>query len=79
MYMTAALTEAKSIKGQVLAKAHPQLPAVYRDQYIRSIELAIIAHESGVAEPESGPLMNQWNDWWAANKNDVHFPKNTAR
>jgi hypothetical protein len=77
-HLKLALSEAKSVRAQVLGKAHPQLPVVYREKYIRSLELAIIG-PSGVGDLDAVALRNQWNDWWAANKNDVHFPKDVLK
>jgi hypothetical protein len=76
-----ALAEARLVTSQVLAKMHPELPVVYKEKYIRCLELAIMGLESGDSRIAfaAGDTSKAWNDWWAANKNNVRFPNDVPR
>ena len=73
-----ALLEAKTIKDEVLAKAHPELPYKFRSLYQKSLELTIKAMEErdNVASFRAGQLHDEWVNWFNKNKKAI---KNAAR
>jgi len=72
-----ALSEAKLVRDDVLAKAHPQLPKKYRTLYQRSLELQVINFKIGnfKKEVEAGKLHDSWVDWININKGQVKIPR----
>jgi hypothetical protein len=71
-FLQKALGEGLLVSHNMLAKSHPKLPEVFKEKYIRSLELTT----AGEGSPEeASALINQWNDWLEANKNDLIMPK----
>lgn len=73
-----ALKEAKLVDPQVLAKAHPELPYHYQNEYIASFELyhqAIEGNMGMAAQLRSRKLWNDWSNWFNENVQDIHMPK----
>jgi hypothetical protein len=72
--LRAALGEAVFIKDSVVAKAHRELPSVFRETFVRSLESTIKDLETKRFDFESIALLKRWAYWWNANKNDVLIP-----
>ncbi len=79
--LTEALAEARVVRDEVLAKAHPDLPRVVKERYIPFLELFIRMIETPRTDPgveamraRGVALMGQWQDWWTANVKQVRFP-----
>ena len=72
-----ALSEAKLVRDDVLAKAHPQLPQKFRALYQRSLELQVLNFKIGdfEKEVEAGKLHDSWIDWINTNKGQVKIPR----
>lgn len=72
-----ALREAKLVRDDVLAKAHPQLPQKFRELYQKSLELQVINFQTGDfgKEVEASKLHDSWVDWINANKKQIKIPK----
>lgn len=78
-HLSHAVSEAKLVSPSVLAKAHPQLIEVYKNKYIRSLEVAIMAHRLEEPNQEAAQLWRQWEEWWEANKKDIRFPADVRK
>jgi hypothetical protein len=72
-----ALDHARQVSDAVLAKAHPELPRHFRDEYERSLELLLDAFTGGAMTDsiEAGMLHDRWVDWWNANNEEVRIPR----
>lgn len=73
-----ALSEAKLVDLQVLAKAHPDLPYHYDNEYIASFEMyhrSIAGNMDMASQIKSRELWDKWVDWFNENKSDIHMPK----
>ena len=73
-----ALREAKLVNPKVLAKAHPDLPYHYQNEYIASFEIYHRAIEGNMdisAQLKSRKLWDDWVDWFNDNKSDIRLPK----
>lgn len=72
-----ALEHAAKVSDGVLAKAHPDLPSHYRNEYQRSLELFIEAYaeENNAKSIQYSILHDQWVDWFNANKKDIRLPR----
>lgn len=71
--MKEALGESQTIRDDVLAKAHPDLPEHFRRELQRSLELRIRNLEVGdaSAEIEGSRLHYQWIYWINSHKNEI--------
>jgi Trypsin-like peptidase domain len=70
-----ALSEARAVRGDVLAKVHPDLPRAFKEQYIKHLELSISRLKSGRDFPVDGwALLKEWSDWRDSNKGAFRFP-----
>lgn len=72
-----ALSEAKLVRDDVLAKAHPDLPKKFRNLYQKSLELRIENVKNGnfKLELKGSKLHDSWVDWINANNKKIKIPK----
>lgn len=72
-----ALSEAKLLRDEVLAKANRDLPKQFRTLYQQSLELRLRNLELGdiTAEIKGSALHDQWVEWFNANKSVIRVPK----
>ena len=77
-----ALSHAQQVRDDVLAKAHPQLPRYFREEYQRSLELSLevedwptSAVEDTAKSIQAGILHDRWVDWWNLNKDYIRIPR----
>ncbi|MCA9317344.1 MAG: hypothetical protein KDB73_17795 [Planctomycetes bacterium] len=75
-----SLSHARQVSDAVLAKAHPDLPAHFRGEYQRSIEVLLESSFQlsgpGIAKQDQAlRLHDRWVDWFNANKRSIRFPK----
>ena len=76
-----ALSEAKLVRNDVLAKANPELSEKFRNLYQKSLELKIANIENGdfkdfnKVEIQAAKLHDLWVDWINANNKLVKIPK----
>ena len=72
-----ALSEAKLLRDEVLAKANRDLPKQFRTLYHQSLELRLRNLELGdiTAEIKGSALHDQWVEWFNANKSVIRVPK----
>ena len=72
-----ALSEAKLLKDELLAKANGNLPQQFRALYQQSLELQLRNLEVGDidAELKGSALHDQWVEWFNANKRAIKIPK----
>ena len=72
-----ALSEAKLLRDEVLAKANRDLPKQFRALYQQSLELRLRNLELGDITPEikGSALHDQWVEWFNANKSVIRVPK----
>lgn len=75
--MKKALGEAQTIRDDVLAKAHHDLPEHFRKELQRSLELRIRSLEMGdaAAEKEGSGLHYKWIYWINSHKNEIKIPE----
>ncbi len=75
--MKKALGEARIIRDDVLAKAHPDLPEHFRRELQRSLELQIRNLEVGdaSAEMEGSRLHYKWIYWINSHKSEIKAPQ----
>ena len=75
--MKKALGEARIIRDDVLAKAHPDLPEHFRLELQRSLELQIRNLEVGdaAAEIEGSRLHYKWIYWINGHKSEIKAPQ----
>ena len=73
----AAARHARLVRDEVLAKAHPDLPEHFRQEYQRSLELFAEALGTGdnAKFAESGNLHDHWVDWWNDNRKYIRVPR----
>ncbi len=76
-----ALSHAQQVRDDVLAKAHPELPRHFREDYQRSLELSLEVHdwptsaaEDNMKSIQSGLLHDRWVAWWNENMDDIRIP-----
>jgi hypothetical protein len=77
-----ALHEANAVSDKVLAKAHPGLPAAFREKLVRMLELVQQIRDGGKLDHQSvhetvarvTALGEAWDNWWSANGKDVRVP-----
>lgn len=76
-YRERALREARQVRDEVLAKAHPELPAHFRDEHQRSLELFVEAHGSGddALERDALRLRERFGSWYVANQREIRIPQ----
>lgn len=72
-----ALSEAKLLRDEVLAKANRDLPKQFRTLYQQSLELRLRNLELGdiTAEIKGSALHDQWVGWFNANKSVIRVSK----
>ena len=74
-----ALAEAEALRDEVLAKAHPDLPRHYRDEFQKSLELRIRNFEAEAgdlpAEVEASVLHDRWVGWYSRHRKQIKIPK----
>jgi hypothetical protein len=68
-----AITMANDAKYGDLTKAHSELPKAFK-KFIRYLELTRYHLIYERIDPEGLPYYQQWEDWFAANKQDIRFP-----
>jgi hypothetical protein len=75
--MKKALGEAQIIRDDILAKAHPDLPAHFRRELQRSLELQIRNLEVGDASAgiEGSSLHYKWIYWINSHKSEIKVPQ----
>jgi len=71
-----ALTFAEKISDEVLLKMHEELPIEYK-KYKKGLSLRIQNLESGNIESEidGSRMIDEWADWYSANKREIKIPK----
>jgi Trypsin-like peptidase domain len=70
-----ALSEARAVRKDVLAKVHPDLPRVFRETYIKHLESSIPNLRSGRDFSADGwALYKEWSAWCDSNKGACRFP-----
>jgi hypothetical protein len=69
----APLTEAREVGSMTFAKAHQGLPAAF-EKFKRHVELTVFHLGEKRIDSEGLPYRRQWEDWFAANKDDIQFP-----
>ena len=76
-YRERALREANWVRDEVLAKAHPDLPAHFRSEHQLSLELLIEAHRTGDAalKREALLLRDRFGDWYVAHQREIRIPQ----
>jgi hypothetical protein len=75
--MRVALSEAKLLRDEVLAKANRDLPKPFRTLFQQSLELRLKNLELGdiTAEIKGSALHDQWVEWFNANRSAIRVPK----
>jgi hypothetical protein len=76
-YRERALREARQVRDEVLARVHPELPAHFRDEHQRSLELFIEAHSSGdgALERDALRLRERFGSWYVAHQRELRIPQ----
>jgi hypothetical protein len=76
-YRERALREAKWVRDEVLAKAHPDLPAHFRGEHQLSLELMIEAQRTrdGALKREAQALRDRFGDWYVAHQREIRIPQ----
>ena len=72
-----ALREARSVRDDVLAKAHPDLPLHFRNEFQRSMELFVKAarlRESDL-EAEAIRLRKRFGEWYRRHGEEIRVPR----
>lgn len=74
-----ALAAAQLLRDDVLAKAHPDMPAHFRGEFQRSLELDIESVEASPSSAkalsiEAASLHEAWVDWYNAHKGEIKIP-----
>jgi hypothetical protein len=66
---------ARLVDADLLRKVHPELPQAFRENFLGFVESAERRIFSRAAiTPDSLRSRGAWRQWWAANKQDLHFP-----
>ncbi len=75
--MRKALGEAQTVRDDVLAKAHPDLPEHFRNELQRGLQLQIKSRETGdaSAETEGSGLHYRWIYWINSHNSEIKIPK----
>lgn len=75
--MRVALSEAKLLRDEVLAKANGEMPKQFRTLYQQSLELRLKNFELGdmTAEIKGSALHDQWVEWFNTNRSAIRIPK----
>jgi hypothetical protein len=76
-YRERALREARRVRDEVLAKAHPDLLLHFREEHERSLELFIEAHDAGDVglEREALRLRERFGSWYVAHQREIRIPQ----
>lgn len=72
-----ALRQARSVRDDVLAKAHPDLPLHFRGEFQRSMELFLEAASEDAVAPQNEAirLRRRFGDWWVRHQTEIDVPR----
>lgn len=72
-----ALREANLVTDEVLTKANPALPNIYRSYFQKGIELCISAWENRkpIEVMQGSALVDSWGDWYEQNHRNIKIPR----
>lgn len=71
-----ALDAARSVRDEILDKAHPALRSHWRDEFQHSQALFLEARSEGRADLETRAieLRNAFGDWWVRHRHELQVP-----
>jgi hypothetical protein len=72
-----ALREATLVTDEVLAKANPALPNIYRSYFQKGIEIRISSWENHkpIDEMQGSALVDSWGNWYEQNHGNIRIPR----
>jgi hypothetical protein len=80
-HFTIAIAEAKTVRPEVLAKAHPELPKVFKEGHLRFLELSLVCMKGHTREDEQQLVLasNLWFDWFKVHEKDLRIPSDVPK
>ena len=78
-FMTLALREARLVQPDLLAKAHPDLPRMFRAGFLRYLELDAMPQKNPNDYQECALALRLWYDWINVHQNDLRIPGDLRR